>query len=268
MEERLQKLIASAGVTSRRKAEELIINGEVQVNGKVVTELGAKADPEKDHIKVSGKAINQLLAQKKNIYILLNKPKGYLASLSDPEHRPLVTALLPKDIPRVHPVGRLDFNTEGLLILTNDGAFTKLITTAAEHIAKVYVVKVKGTPSDEALERLRRGVVIDEKRTEPVKITKLEESEAGNAWFEITLHEGRNNQIRKMFDIIGHSVVKLRRTKIGHITDRGLALGKHRMLSPEEVARFFKAKEKKEALAKAAKKPAPKGPKKRMAAKI
>jgi 23S rRNA pseudouridine2605 synthase len=242
MEERLQKLIASAGIASRRKAEEMILNGEVTVNGKVVRELGTKADPEKDHIKVAGKLINPRLEHKKNIYILLNKPKGYLSSLSDPQQRPLVTKLLPESIGRVHPVGRLDFNTEGLLILTNDGALTKAITTAAEHIPKVYEVKVKGTPSQEAIERLRKGIVIDGKRTSPSKIRKLESSEAGNTWYEVTLHEGRNNQIRKMFDISGHSVMKLKRTRIGHLTDRGLPVGKHRPLSLEEVAPFFKPK--------------------------
>jgi 23S rRNA pseudouridine2605 synthase len=240
MEERLQKLIASAGIASRRKAEEMILNGEVMVNGQVVRELGTKADPEKDHIKVSGKRINSLLENKKNIYLLLNKPKGYLSSLSDPQQRPLVTKLIQKEVGRVHPVGRLDFNTEGLLILTNDGALTKAITSAAQHIPKVYEVKVKGTPTLEAIERLRKGVTIDEKRTAPARIRKIETSDAGNTWFEVTLFEGRNNQIRMMFDLIGHSVMKLRRTRIGHLNDRGLALGEYRHLTLEEVAPFFK----------------------------
>jgi 23S rRNA pseudouridine2605 synthase len=263
MEERLQKLIASAGIASRRKAEEMILNGEVTVNGQVVRELGTKADPERDHIKVSGKRINSLLENKKKVYLLLNKPKGYLSSLSDPQQRPLVTKLIAKEVGRVHPVGRLDFNTEGLLLLTNDGALTKAITTAAHNIPKVYEVKVKGTPDQHAIERLKKGVTIDEKRTAPAKIRKIETSEAGNTWFEVTLLEGRNHQIRKMFDIIGHSVIKLRRTRIGHLNDRGLALGKYRHLTLEEVAPFLKpAKEPAET--RQVKKV---GPKKRAAAK-
>jgi 23S rRNA pseudouridine2605 synthase len=240
MEERLQKLIASAGIASRRKAEEMILNGDVTVNGKIILELGSKADPEKDHIKVSGKLINPKLENKKKVYIILNKPKGYLSSLSDPQNRPLVTKLLPEGHSRVHPVGRLDFHSEGLLLLTNDGALTKAITTAAVHIPKVYEVKVKGAPMAEAIERLRKGIVIEGKRTAPAKIKKLESSEGGNTWYEVTLYEGRNNQIRKMFDLIGHSVVKLKRTKIGHLTDRGLPIGKHRLLTLEDVAPFFK----------------------------
>jgi 23S rRNA pseudouridine2605 synthase len=263
MEERLQKLIAAAGLASRRKAEELILNGEVTINGKVVRELGTKADPARDHIKVAGKRINSLLENKKNIYILLNKPKGYLTSLSDPENRPLVKHLLPSGMPMIHPVGRLDFNTEGLIILTNDGALTKLITTAREHIPKVYEVKVKGSPSDEALTRLRNGMVIDDKRTAPIKLKKLEISEAGNTWYEVTLYEGRNNQIRKMFDLIGHSVVKLRRTKIGHIHDQNLPVGKYRYLSPEDVAPFFKPKPKPTTKPQVLERLAKKGPTKR-----
>lgn len=243
MEERLNKIIATAGLASRRKAEEMILQGEVTVNGEIVSDVGAKADPEIDHIKVSGKLINPLLEHKKNIYILLNKPRGYLASLSDPQQRPLVTKLLPNNLPRVHPVGRLDFNTEGLLILTNDGALTKKITSAAEHVAKVYEVKVKGTPTELGLKRISQGIAIDGKMTAPSKVKKLEISDAGNAWFEITLYEGRNNQIRKMFDLIGHSVVKLRRIKIGHLTDSHLPVGKHRFLTEEEIAPFLKSKQ-------------------------
>ncbi|KAF0248769.1 MAG: 23S rRNA pseudouridine synthase, partial [bacterium] len=240
MQERLQKIIANAGIASRRRAEELILLGEVTVNGQAISELGTKADPDLDHIKVNGKLINPKLDNLKKVYILLNKPKGYLSSLSDPENRPLVTALLPRNIPRVHPVGRLDFNTEGLLILTNDGDLTKIITSASEHVTKVYEAKVKGEPTDHALERLRAGVVIEDRKSAPVNLRKLEISDAGNTWFEIILYEGRNNQIRKMFDTIGHSVVKLRRTRIGHVTDEHLPIGKSRQLSQDEVDRFFR----------------------------
>lgn len=238
MEERLQKIIAAAGLASRRHAEEMILAGQVTVNGKVVTELGTKADPKHDHIKVQGKLINPLLERTEKIYVLLNKPKGYLTALADPNKRPLVTELLPKNLPRVHPVGRLDFNTEGLLLLTNDGDFTKFVTTASEQVPKVYEVKVKGTPAPEAIERVRRGIIIDGKRTRRAEIKLLEVSDNGNAWFEVTLYEGRNQQIRKMFDAVGHSVTKLRRTRIGPFTDEGLKPGATRLLDPVEVQRF------------------------------
>ncbi|MEO8648215.1 MAG: pseudouridine synthase, partial [Acidobacteriota bacterium] len=161
MKERLQKLIAQAGIASRRAAEDLISRGEVSVNGAVVTELGTKADPETDHIKVSGKLINSKLESRKNLYLLVNKPKGYLSSASDPEGRKLVVDLV-KGFGRLHPVGRLDFNTEGLIILTNDGEFTNKVASSKK-VPKVYQVKVKGLPSNVAVNKLRRGVrLVDE----------------------------------------------------------------------------------------------------------
>lgn len=237
--ERLQKLIAQAGIASRRHAEDLIAAGEVTVNGKVITEPGSKADPAKDHIKVRGKLINPTLAKREKVYVLLNKPKGYLSSVSDPDKRPLVTELLPQTLGKLHPVGRLDFNTEGLLILTNDGDFTNFITAARNHVQKVYEVKVKGLPPEAAVARLRRGVVLDDgTRTAPAGITKLEETDS-NAWYEVVLKEGRNQQIRKMFDTIGHSVVKLRRSRIGFLRDDRLRPKEWRRLDPVEVARFM-----------------------------
>ena len=239
MQERLQKLIAAAGIASRRHAEEMIEAGEVTVNGQVVTTLGAKADPEHDHIKVRGRLINPLLQSREKVYVLLNKPRGYLTSLSDPEGRPLVTELVPASLGRLHTVGRLDFNTEGLLLLTNDGEFTNFITSARNQIPKVYEVKVKGVPPEEAIERLRRGVVLEDGvRTAPAEVIKLGESET-NSWFEVVLHEGRNQQVRRMFETIGHSVLKLRRTKIGFLTDEGLAPKRWRVLAPAEVARLM-----------------------------
>jgi pseudouridine synthase len=244
MLERLQKLIAAAGIASRRHAEEMIAAGEVTVNGKVITEPGTKADPERDHIKVRGRLINQLIKSREKFYVLLNKPRGYLTSLADPEGRPLVTELLPKSLGRLHPVGRLDFNTEGLLLLTNDGEFTNFITSARNRVAKVYEVKVKGVPPEEAIERLRRGITLEDgERTAPAEIKKTDESET-NSWFEVVLHEGRNQQIRRMFDRIGHSVIKLRRVKIGFLWDERLAPKQWRLLTPAEVARFLRSNQK------------------------
>lgn len=243
MDERLQKLIAAAGVASRRHAEELITAGRVTVNGKVVKELGTKADPEKDHIKVNGKLINPQLQSREKIYVLLNKPKGYLSSVSDPEGRPLVTELLPPNLGRLHPVGRLDFNTEGLLLLTNDGDFTNYVTAARNRVEKVYEVKVKGVPTDGAIQRLRKGVTLaDGTRTAPAKITKLSETQT-NAWYEVSLHQGRNQQVRRMFELIGHSVLKLQRVRIGFLTDEGLKPAHYRLLSPAEAARLMKSQQ-------------------------
>ncbi len=244
MESRLQKLIAEAGIASRRHAEEMIRAGEVTVNGKVVTELGTKADPERDHIKVRGRLINPRLKSREKVYVLLNKPRGYLSSVSDPEGRPLVTELLPASLGRVHPVGRLDFNTEGLLLLTNDGEFTNFITAARNHVPKVYEVKVKGVPTENAINRLRRGVELEKgERTAPAEIKRVEETST-NAWFEVILHEGRNQQIRRMFDAIGHSVLKLRRKRIGFLQDERLKPKEWRLLTPAEVERLMNKKRK------------------------
>jgi 23S rRNA pseudouridine2605 synthase len=239
MQERLQKIIAAAGLASRRKAEEMIAAGEVTVNGQLITTLGAKADPARDHIKVRGKLINPQLNQQEKIYLLLNKPAGYLTSTADPQRRPLVIDLLGKYRSKVHPVGRLDFNSEGLLLLTNDGDFTHLLTTAARKVPKRYAVKVKGQPGEAQIERLRRGVVIDGQRTAPAEISLREES-AANAWYEVVLYEGRNQQIRKMFDQIGHSVLRLRRVAIGFLTRERLRAGEWRELSADEARRFFR----------------------------
>ncbi|MBV9959906.1 MAG: rRNA pseudouridine synthase [Acidobacteria bacterium] len=249
--ERLQKLIAAAGVASRRHAEELIAAGEVTINGKVVTEPGTKADPAQDHIKVRGRLINPLLEAREKVYVLLNKPRGYLSSVADPEGRPLVTELVPQSLGRLHPVGRLDFNTEGLLLLTNDGELTNFITSARNRVAKVYEVKVKGVPPDSAIERLRRGIRLDDGvRTAPAEIEKVDET-AHNVWYEVILHEGRNQQIRRMFDAIGHSVLKLRRVRLGSLTLEPLAPKQWRLLAPAEVTRLMRPPAKKRAATKA-----------------
>ncbi len=237
MQERLQKLIAAAGVASRRKAEELMLAGQVTVNGQTVRELGAKADPAQDHIKVNGKLINRKLEQQEKFYLLLYKPVGYLTSKSDPQGRQLVVDLVGKYRDKVNPVGRLDVNTEGLILLTNDGAFTQLIAHAKNKVPKVYEVKVKGQPSEVQIRKLERGIVLDKVKTAPVEIEQIELSDT-NAWYKVTLFEGRNQQIRKMFDSIGHSVLKLRRVAIGFLRNEKLRPGEFRMLSEAEVKRF------------------------------
>lgn len=236
MPERLQKLIAQAGIASRRAAEQLIAAGEVTVNGEIVTELGTKADPERDHIKVRGKLINAKLQSRSKTYVLVNKPKGCLSSVSDPENRKLVVDLV-KGKGKLHPVGRLDYNSEGLIILTNDGEFTNRVA-GSKRIPKVYEVKVKGLPNRNAINKLRRGLMLEDGfKTSPAEIRELKPTQ-NNGWYEVTLYEGHNQQIRKMFDAIGHSVVKLRRTRIGAISDPYLKVGASRELTAEEVKKM------------------------------
>lgn len=238
MQERLNKLIAQAGIASRRGADELIKAGEVSVNGEIITEPGTKADAERDHIKVRGKLINPKLKQLAKAYILLNKPKGYLSSTADAEGRKLVTDLV-RGYGKLYPVGRLDYNTEGLIILTNDGDFANTVASS-KRIPKVYLVKTKGIPNENAINKLRRGVLLDDGfKTAPCEIKILKPTEK-NSWFEVTLFEGHNQQIRKMFDSIGHSVVKLKRISIGHIKDDKIPVGAYRELDEDEIKEFSK----------------------------
>lgn len=233
MQERLQKILAHAGLASRRHAEEMIKHGRVTVNGHIVTTLGSKADPAEDVIKVDGK---KLRSSQRHVYILLNKPKNVMSTSSDPEGRPTVIEFVKgKVAERVYPVGRLDFGSEGLIILTNDGEFTKLMTKAGV-ISKVYHVKVSGTPAERDLDRLRRGAYVDDERLAPCTIKLL--STAENPWYEVTLHQGRNQQIRRMFQSIGHPVEKLQRVRIGFLEDQKLKPGQWRMLTEHEVAHF------------------------------
>jgi len=233
MQERLQKILAHAGVASRRHAEEMIVAGRVSVNGHIVTELGSKADPAEDVIKVDGK---KLRVARRHIYILLNKPKNVMSTSSDPEGRPTVLEYVKGKVKeRLYPVGRLDFGSEGLIILTNDGEFTKFMTQAGI-VPKVYRVKVAGRPADRDLDRLRRGAYIDNERLAPCEIVQLTGSE--NPWLEVTLHQGRNQQIRRMFQAIGHPVEKLRRIRIGFLEDEKLRPGEWRFLSEHEIFHF------------------------------
>jgi 23S rRNA pseudouridine2605 synthase len=243
--ERLQKIIAAAGIASRRKAEELITSGAVTINGKIVTELGTKADLATDRIKVGNRVLQ---ASQQNLYILVNKPKGYVSSVSDPEGRKTVLELIGRVNARVYPVGRLDYNSEGLLILTNDGELANKLTHASSGVPKTYLVKVSGDPTEESIERLRRGVSIpqgrdphgDRVKTAPAKIRKFREGD--NPWFEVTLIEGRNRQIRKMFEEVGHHVEKIKRVKYGPL-ELDVELGKARRLTEKEVDQLRRAAE-------------------------
>ncbi len=236
-QERLQKIIAAAGIASRRKAEELITAGLVSINGQTVTELGTKADPDTDHIRVSGKLLK---GAQRHVYYMMNKPKGHVTTASDPQGRPTVMDLLHNVGARVYPVGRLDYASEGLLLFTNDGDLAHKLTHASSHVPKTYVVKVAGTPKPEEIEKLRAGVMIPEGddqrgkrvRTAPAKIDQVKEGD--NPWFEVTLIEGRNRQIRKMFDAVGHYVEKIRRVKYGPL-NLDVEPGKLRPLDSQEV---------------------------------
>jgi 23S rRNA pseudouridine2605 synthase len=235
--ERLQRIIAAAGIASRRKAEQLITGGLVSVNGQIVTELGTKADPERDHIRVNGKLLH---GSERHVYLLMNKPKGYVTTLSDPEGRPTVMDLLHGVGARVYPVGRLDYASEGLLLLTNDGDMANHLMKAASHVPKTYMVKVAGVPGSEGLEKLRAGISIPTERgkrvrTSPAKIRVIRE--AANPWYEITLMEGKNRQIRKMFEEIGHHVEKIKRVRYGPL-ELDVHPGQFRKLSAPEVEKL------------------------------
>lgn len=231
MLERIQKIISAAGIASRRAAEQLILEGRVRLNGKVVTELGTKADPERDHIKVDDKLINP---RQPKIYIMLNKPGGYVTTLSDPEGRPTVQALLTGVKMRVYPVGRLDFNTEGLLILTNDGDFAYLVTHPRHELPKTYLAKIKGALDEDDVARLEKGVYLEDGKTSPARV-RLIRKESSNSWVEITIREGRKRQVRRMFERVDHSVIKLKRIKIGPLSLGDLQPGKYRHLTRAEV---------------------------------
>jgi 23S rRNA pseudouridine2605 synthase len=263
--ERLQKILAQAGIASRRAAEQIILDGRVQVNGQTVTELGTKADLSRDHIRVDGKLLHGREAER---YYLLNKPRGYVTTMDDPEGRPTVASLLAqsaqkkvtgehKQLPRLYPVGRLDYLSEGLLLMTNDGALANRLSKAASGVQKTYLVKIAGKPTPEALDQLRHGIMIDRRRlnevrpggrgqsgrrdrvmTQPAKIEQVRSGD--NPWFEVTLTEGRNRQLRKMFEEIGHHVEKIRRIGYGALV-LDVPPGAFRELTPGEVQALNRA---------------------------
>ena len=238
--ERLQKLLSAAGIASRREAEEIIREGRVSVNGIVVTEVGTKADPDKDHVKIDGK---HLRIRKVRRYFLLNKPRGVVVTKEDPEGRQTVLGLLGRRVPgRVVPVGRLDLDSEGLLILTDDGDLVQKLTHPSGGCTKEYEVKVAGIPTPSQIARLSRGILLpdENRRTAPATVeltstTPEKNGVGGNAWLKVVLMEGRSRQIRRMFDLVGHPVAKLRRVAIGPIRDRKLRPGDFRELSDVEV---------------------------------
>ncbi len=231
--ERLQKILSRAGVSSRRKAEELIEAGLVTVNGKIVMELGTKADLETDHIKVMGKLIRE---PRHVLYIMLNKPKGCVTTMSDPEERETVLKHLRGVKQRVYPVGRLDYDAEGLLLFTNDGEFANRITRAESHVPKAYAVKVTGLLEPDQEIAFRDGVPLHGRKTAPARIRRL--SRTANPWYEVQLIEGRKNQIKLMFRHFGLLVEKLRRIRIGFLELGSLKPGEYRYLTPQEIDRF------------------------------
>ena len=238
--ERLQKYLAHAGIASRRKCEELISAGMVKVNGEVIREMGTKVVPGRDKIEVAGKPVEN---EEEKVYFLLNKPKGYVTTIRDPQGRPKVTDLL-KDIKqRVYPVGRLDFETRGLLLLTNDGEMTYALTHPKHEIGKTYAVLVLGVPSADKVKRFAKGLRLSDGVTAPAGVRILKKM-GGNALLQIIIHEGRNRQIRRMCETIGHPVLDLQRTAIGFLQIEGLEEGKHRPLKNEEIKKlkaFIKA---------------------------
>jgi 23S rRNA pseudouridine2605 synthase len=235
-EERLQKILSQAGVASRRQAEKYIVEGRVSVNGTPVTELGSKADLERDHIKVDGRLIH---APKHQIYIALYKPNNTVTTVSDPEHRATVMDLLRGVKERVYPVGRLDYHSEGLLLLTNDGDLANAITSAATHLGKTYVVKANGALTADQEQKFREGVPLSGRRTLPAGLKLIRD--AANPWYEVRLYEGRNNQIRMMFKHFGRLVEKLRRVSIGPIELGPLKPGQFRYLTVEELHNLQRA---------------------------
>jgi 23S rRNA pseudouridine2605 synthase len=231
MEVRLHKLIAGTGIASRRKAEEMISAGRVMVNGKVVTELGTKVDPNSDHVKVDGK---HLSAAQPFVYLMLNKPKNVMSTLDDPGGRTTVKDFLRGVSVRVFPVGRLDFDSEGLMLLTNNGDLAQALLHPRYHVPKTYLIKVKGVLTDEEIGKLEKGVRLEDGMTSPAHVKKVRKVEA-NSWLEITIREGRKHQVKRMLEAVGHPVIKLMRIKMGPLMLGNLEPGEFRFLTDREA---------------------------------
>lgn len=232
MKERLQKVLAEYGIASRRKCEQLIVEGKVKVNGIFVTELGTKVDKFCDEIELDGRKLTNL---DKKIYVLLNKPVGYITSVKDQFNRPVVTDLIKNLKIRIYPVGRLDYDTEGLLILTNDGDLAYKVTHPKHQMNKEYVALVSGVVEDESIDKFKSGLLIDDYKTAPAILEILKKNK-DTSLIKITIHEGKNRQVRKMCETIGHKVIKLKRISIGSISLGKLASGEYRFLNEKEIA--------------------------------
>nr|WP_246596316.1 pseudouridine synthase [Bacillus alkalicola] len=232
--ERLQKVIAQSGITSRRKAEELIVEGKVYVNGKRVTELGTKVDPQIDKVEVNGVP----LEREEPVYFMLYKPTGVISSVSDEHNRKVVTDFIPTD-QRIYPIGRLDYDTSGLLLLTNDGDFANLLTHPKHKIYKTYIAKVEGMPLREDIKKLEKGIILEDGKTAPARVKVIRsDKRKETSIVEISIHEGRNRQVRRMFEAIGHPVMKLKREQYGFLQLKGLNAGEFRELKPHEVKKM------------------------------
>ncbi|PLY02918.1 MAG: pseudouridine synthase [Desulfuromonas sp.] len=230
MRERVQKLISRAGLASRRTAERWIEEGRVQING-VTAQLGAQADPKTDHVVVNGK---QLKPVTEKLTVLLNKPRGYVTTMKDPQGRKKVTDLI-TDIPqRLFPIGRLDYNTEGLLLLTNDGDLSQGLSHPRHHVEKIYLVKARGVLTAEMRKRLEQGVELDDGITAPAKVKNYRVTGSG-CWFELSIHEGRNRQVRRMCEALDLTVVRLKRIRLAMLDLSGVPSGRYRVLTPDEI---------------------------------
>jgi len=234
--ERIQKILAKAGIASRREAERMMIEGRVSVNGKTVETLGFKADPSRDRIKVDGK---RLAPFEPKVILLLNKPRGYLSTVKDPKGRPTIMDLLKNVKWRIYPVGRLDFDAEGLLLLTNDGDLAYRLSHPRFSVPKTYLVKVAGVPEEKKLIRLRRGVMLEDGEARAVSCSLIREREK-NSWVRVVVTEGRNHLVKRMFSAMGHPVLKLKRIEYGPVQLRDLPFGRFRTLTPEEVGELRK----------------------------
>ncbi|NLZ92204.1 MAG: rRNA pseudouridine synthase [Clostridiales bacterium] len=234
--ERLQKYMASCGVASRRKCEEIIAEGRVKVNGVTVREAGLKIQPSKDKVTVDGR---EIIPANKPVYIMLNKPVGYVSTVRDQFKRPTVLDLLRGVKGRIYPVGRLDYDSEGLLLLTNDGNLAYGLTHPRHRVDKTYIVVVQGRPSRKEIDRIRKGVEIDGRMTSPADI-RVESIQGNKTAFRVVIHEGRNRQVRRMFGAVGYAVVSLKRTSIGKLQLGTLAPGRWRFLEDREVKDLYK----------------------------